>query len=155
MRNPIYRITWIRRKGRLYAAFRSYPITESQNKNRSSSTEYLDVKVTVKNQNELLYLAKKFVSSLPLIQGSVIRLDAGNIMLDVGRTGGLKKGIKCTIYREGNEIKHPVTGEILGIETTIVGEIQITDPFDKYASGRITHTVQGKTINVGDKFITK
>ena len=106
-------------------------------------------------KNTVVYLAKKFVSSLPLIQGSVIRLDAGNIMLDVGRTGGLKKGIKCTIYREGNEIKHPVTGEILGIETTIVGEIQITDPFDKYASGRITHTVQGKTINVGDKFITK
>ncbi len=106
-------------------------------------------------KNTVAYLAKKFVSSLPLIQGTVIRLDAGNIMLDVGRNGGLKKGIKCTIYREGNEIKHPVTGEILGTETTIVGEMQITDPFDRYASGRIIRTNTGQTIQVGDKFITK
>ncbi len=106
-------------------------------------------------KNTVAYLAKKFVSSLPLIQGTVIRLDAGNIMLDVGRKGGLKKGIKCTIYREGKIIKHPVTGEVLGKETTIVGEIQITDPFDKYASGRIIRTNTGQVIQVGDKFITK
>ena len=106
-------------------------------------------------KNTVAYLAKKFVSSLPLIQGTVIRFDGGNIMVDVGRTRGLKKGVKCTIYREGKEIKHPVTGEVLGKETQIIGEIQVTDPFDKYASGRIIRTLTGKTIRVGDKFITK
>ncbi len=106
-------------------------------------------------KNTVAYLAKKFVSSLPLIQGTVIRLDGGNIMVDVGRTGGLKKGIKCTIYREGKEIRHPVSGEILGKETTIVGEIKITDPFDKYASGRTIRTTAGQILQVGDKFITK
>ncbi len=106
-------------------------------------------------KNTVDYLAKKFVSSLPLLQGTVIRIDGGNVMVDVGRTGGLKKGVKCTIYREGKQIKHPVTGEILGVETTIIGEIQITDPFDKYASGRITRINEGQTIKVGDKFVTK
>lgn len=54
---PIYRVTWIRRKGRLYAAFRSYPIREKpSSKNRSG--EYLDVKTPVRSQEELLYLAR-------------------------------------------------------------------------------------------------
>jgi len=115
----------------------------------SARSDVQSVKKTV------AYLAKKFVSSLPLIQGSVIRIDGGNVMVDVGRTGGLKKGVKCTIYREGKEIKHPVTGEILGKETTIIGEIQITDPFDKYASGRVTRMEKDRLIKIGDKFITK
>lgn len=60
MKSPIYRITWIRERGRLYAAFRSYPITESKpQRGNRQSIDYLDVKVSVKNQEELLYLAKK------------------------------------------------------------------------------------------------
>jgi len=59
MKNPIYRITWIKKKGRLYAAFRSYPITENKPQRSRASEEYLDVKVSVNNQEELLYLAQK------------------------------------------------------------------------------------------------
>jgi len=101
------------------------------------------------------YLADKFVSSLPLIAGTVIRIDGGGIMLDIGRNGGIKKGIKCIIYREGNEIKHPVTGEVLGKETSIIGQMLVTDPFDKYSSGHVLKTEPGQIIQVGDKFITK
>jgi len=101
------------------------------------------------------FLVDKFVTSLPLLEGTVIRIDAGGIMVDKGRSSGVKKGVKCTIYREGAEIKHPVTGEVLGTETVIIGEIQITDPFDKYSSGRIVKLEPGQSIAVGDKFITK
>ena len=59
MRNPIYRVTWIREKGRLYTAFRSYPITEGKPQGGNKSREYLDVKVSAKSQEELMYLAKK------------------------------------------------------------------------------------------------
>ena len=115
----------------------------------SSNTTVKSVKETVD------FLADKFVTSLPLLEGTVIRIDAGGIMVDKGRSTGIKKGVKCTIYREGAEIKHPVTGEVLGKETIIVGEIQITDPFDKYSSGRIIKLEPGQSIAVGDKFITK
>ena len=111
---------------------------------------------TVKSVKETVdFLADKFVTSLPLLEGTVIRIDAGGIMVDKGRSAGLKKGVKCTIYREGAEIKHPVTGEVLGKETVVIGEIQITDPFDKYSSGRIIKLEPGQSIAVGDKFITK
>jgi len=106
-------------------------------------------------KNAVDYLADKFVSSLPLIAGTVIRMDGGGIMLDIGRNGGIKKGIKCIIYREGNEIRHPVSGEILGKETSIIGEVLVTDPFDKYSSGRVLKTEAGQMITVGDKFLTK
>lgn len=111
---------------------------------------------TVKSVKETVdFLVDKFVTSLPLLEGTVIRIDAGGIMVDKGRSTGIKKGVKCTIYREGAEIKHPVTGEVLGKETVIIGEIQITDPFDKYSSGRIIKLEPGQSIAVGDKFITK
>ncbi|MBN2707773.1 MAG: hypothetical protein JXR46_01900 [Calditrichaceae bacterium] len=115
----------------------------------SAKSDQVSVKTTVE------YLAKKFVSSLPLVQGGVIRVDGGTLMIDVGSHGGIKKGIKCTIYREGNEIKHPVTGEVLGVETTILGEVQVTDPFDKYSSARIIRVEPGQALMVGDKFLTK
>ncbi|HID39756.1 MAG TPA: hypothetical protein EYP36_09625 [Calditrichaeota bacterium] len=111
---------------------------------------------TVKSVKETVdFLVDKFVTSLPLLEGTVIRIDAGGIMVDKGRSTGIKKGVKCTIYREGAEIKHPVTGEVLGKETVIIGEIQITDPFDKYSSGRIIKLEPGQSIAVSDKFITK
>ena len=100
-------------------------------------------------------LANKFVKSLPLVQGSVIRINSDGIMLDIGRKGGIKKGIKCTVYKEGSEVKHPVTGEVLGKEKTIVAEVLITDSFDKYSSGRIIKSEIGLYISVGDKFLTK
>ncbi len=115
----------------------------------STSTSVQNVKETVD------FLVTKFVTSLPLLEGTVIRIDAGGIMVDKGRSSGIKKGVKCTIYREGAEIKHPVTGEVLGTETIIIGEIQITDPFDKYSSGRIIKLEPGQSIAVGDKFVTK
>jgi hypothetical protein len=59
MRAPIYGVTWVRKKGRLYAAFRSYPIKESKPQSGRRSREYLDVKVSVKSQEELLYLAER------------------------------------------------------------------------------------------------
>jgi len=106
-------------------------------------------------KNAVNYLADKFVSSLPLIAGTVMRMDGGGIMLDIGRNGGIKKGIKCIIYREGNEIIHPESGENMGKETTIIGEVLVTDPFDKYSSGRVLKTEAGQMITIGDKFITK
>ncbi len=59
MKNPSYGITWIRKKGRLYVAFRSYPVTENRPRGGSRAREYLDVKVSVKNLEELLYLARR------------------------------------------------------------------------------------------------
>ncbi|MGD9486862.1 MAG: CsgG/HfaB family protein [Calditrichaceae bacterium] len=115
----------------------------------SGSSDAQSVKNTVEN------LANKFTESLPLVEGYIIRQDENGIMLDVGRTGGIKKGMKCVVYKEGAEVKHPITGEVLGKETKIVAEILVTDSFEKYSSARIIQNEPGQIVAIGDKFLTK
>jgi TolB-like protein len=114
----------------------------------TGSSDAQSVKNAVEN------LARKITESLPLVDGYVIRIDGPELIIDVGRNGGLKKGMKCIIYREGAPIKHPITGEILGKETNIIGEVLVTDAFDKYSVVKQLKTMSG-VISIGDKFITK
>jgi len=108
---------------------------------------------TLKNIVEKLAL--KFVQSFPLVEGLVIKNDPGSLMIDKGSDNGLKKGMKCVIYREGAEIKHPVTGEVLGKDTKILGEISLNNVYGKYTSGSVLSDGNENIIQVGDKFITK
>jgi hypothetical protein len=66
----------------------------------------------------------------------------------------MKKGMKCVIYKEGAPIKHPITGEILGKETNVIGEVLVTDAFDKYSVAKQL-SIAGGVMSIGDKFITK
>jgi hypothetical protein len=114
----------------------------------TGSSDAQNVKNAVEN------LARKITESLPLVEGYVIKIDGQQLILDVGRNGGLKKGMKCVIYKEGAPIKHPITGEILGKETTVLGQVLVSDAFEKYSvSKQLTFT--GDVISIGDKFITK
>lgn len=115
----------------------------------TGSSDAQSVKNAVEN------LARKITEDLPLIQGFIIKIDGDDLILDAGRNGGLKKGMKCHVYREGKEIKHPITGEILGKETKILGEILVSEVFDKYSVSRILNKELGTAISLGDKFLTK
>ena len=114
----------------------------------TGSSDAQSVKNAVEN------LARKITESLPLVEGYVIKIDGSKLILDIGRVGGLKKGMKCVIYKEGAPIKHPITGETLGKETKILGEVLVTEAFDKYSVAEQLR-VEGAVISIGDKFITK
>jgi hypothetical protein len=114
----------------------------------TGSSDAQSVKNAVEN------LARKITESLPLVDGYVIRIDETELIIDVGRNGGMKKGMKCVIYKEGAPIKHPITGEILGKETDVIAEVLVTDVFDKYSVAKQLAGTGG-TISIGDKFITK
>jgi TolB-like protein len=114
----------------------------------SSSSDAQSVKSAVDN------LARKITQELPLVEGYVIQIDVLKVILDNGRNSGLKKGMKCVVYKEGGEIKHPLTGEILGKDTIILAEVLITDVFDKYCVARSIKN-EGGEISIGDKFLTK
>jgi TolB-like protein len=116
----------------------------------SGSADALSVKNIVEN------LANKFTQSLPLVSGTVIQVNTDNtILLDVGRVGGLKKGLKCVVYKEGPELRHPISGEILGRKTIILGEVLITESLEKFATALVIKTENGQAITMGDKFLTK
>lgn len=102
---------------------------------------------TVANVATLLY------NELPIIEGDIIRVDSEELFIDIGSISGLRKGTKCVVFREGESIKHPISGEILGKKVTRLGEIIVIQVQDKFATVKPLETEQD--IKVGDKVIIK
>ncbi len=102
---------------------------------------------TITNVATMLY------NELPIIEGDIIRVDAEELFIDIGSTKGLRKGTKCVVFREGESIKHPISGEILGKKVTRLGEIIVIQVQDKFATVKPVETEQD--IKVGDKVIIK
>lgn len=98
--------------------------------------------------------ANKIKNDMPLITGYVIQTEQDRLTLDLGRSRGIRKGMKCHIYREGDPIVHPITKEVIGKSIDELCEAQFTDVFEAYAIAVITKTKSG-TVQVSDRVVTK
>ena len=98
-------------------------------------------------------LAVMIYNDLPIVEGLIVQEDEENIYIDIGSSAGVRKGTKCVIFREGKEIVHPVTKEVIGKEVTKLGELVITHVQEKMSIARIVEK-EGK-IEVGDKVVVK
>jgi curli biogenesis system outer membrane secretion channel CsgG len=58
--------------------------------------------------------------------GKIAKADGGTLYLNVGAEGGVKEGDEFTVFRVGEVIKDPDTGEVLGSNESKVGKIRIT-----------------------------
>jgi TolB-like protein len=108
---------------------------------------YETLDATVSNVATLLY------NELPIIEGDIIKVDSDELFIDIGSIQGLRKGTKCVVFREGESIKHPISGEILGKKVTRLGEIIVIQVQDKFATVKPIETEQD--IKVGDKVLIK
>ena len=102
----------------------------------------------------ILDLGEKIKKELPIVNGFVINVQGDKLTLDIGLNKGVKKGMKCTVYREGEAIIHPGTGKVLGKMINEICEVQIIDVFDGYSLSRITRSMKGTPKNM-DKIVTK
>lgn len=99
-------------------------------------------------------LAEKFEKDLPIVQGLVINVQGNTVTLDMGANKGLKKGMKCLIYREGDPIVHPVTKEVIGRIINQVCEVRVKDVYPAYSIAEVTKHLSGSPQKL-DKVITK
>ncbi|MGE3535872.1 MAG: CsgG/HfaB family protein [Candidatus Tectimicrobiota bacterium] len=99
-------------------------------------------------------LALKMRQRFPLVQGLVLKTDAQKVFVDLGNKQ-IKKYMKLLIFREGESIKHPVTGQVLGAPTEVVGEIKVEAVFDDLAQGALRPQKTPVEIKQLDKVITK
>ena len=60
------------------------------------------------------------------IAGKIARVEGSTIYLNVGSEAGIKEGDAFDVYRVGNVIKDPDTGEVLGTDETKVGSVKVT-----------------------------
>lgn len=98
---------------------------------------------------------KNFVKKLnemnPL-EGMIVKVDGKKIYIDLGFREGVEKDDKFIIFSEGDFIKHPVTGEILGVDRIERGVIT-ADTVTQ--SMTICNLEKGRTTTLqpGDKII--
>jgi len=71
-------------------------------------------------------------------KGYVVKTDGAQVWLDLTAVDGAAPGRGFQIYAEGEDIKHPVTGEQLGKAEKKLAEGKIEDVAEKFSVGRMT-----------------
>ncbi len=66
-----------------------------------------------------------------------------------GRKSGVKEGMIFEVYKEGEIVKHPKTGEILYVKKIDSGTVKITSVQDKIAKGIILEEIGETGIQYG------
>jgi sugar lactone lactonase YvrE/TolB-like protein len=99
-----------------------------------------------------LFVAQ-LVSKFPL-RGFIIHQKDETFIIDVGKSAGAKQGMRFKVYREGEIIKHPVSGEILGVEKIPTGQLELTEVQEKLAFARLIEQKTGESVAVGQNVVS-
>ena len=81
----------------------------------------------------LTALVSQVAEQFPQIDGDVVEVRGKNITVSVGRRQGVQVGLTFTVYRQGREIRHPTTKELLGRMEEAVGRATVSQVFDTLA----------------------
>ena len=101
-----------------------------------------------KLENLVVQMAEKIIADFPL-EGYIVQRAGNSVLIDLGKRTGVKKGMRFTVYREGKMITHPKTGEVLDVEKTETGTIEITEVKTKTSDATILHETDASAITNG------
>lgn len=107
---------------------------------KSTSTERLEELVK--------QMAEKIIKDFPL-QGYIVNKEEQRVVIDVGRRAGVKRGMRFVVYKEGEVIRHPKTGEILDVKTIETGVLEIDKVKTKISEGKIVKEYKPEIVEYG------
>ena len=85
-------------------------------------------------------------------RGNVIKASAdGKVYINAGKDAGLRTGMVLVAQSVGEELKDPVTGEVLDSETKPAGFVTISDVRDRVAIGMLGGAPEGVLLKAGDR----
>jgi hypothetical protein len=91
-------------------------------------------------------LVDQTVAAFPKLQADIIDVQGNTLTLSGGARAGAQVGLTVEVFREGKEIKHPKTGQVLGRTEQSIGRAVVTRVFEGYSLAR--H--EGEEAKVGD-----
>ena len=94
-------------------------------------------------------LVEQLLDLFPKFQGEVLEAQGDTLTLGAGVRAGARVGLEVEVYREGREIKHPRTGEILGRAEDVLGTARITQTQETLS---VAQAPAGLQIKPGDRF---
>jgi len=100
-------------------------------------------------------LALKYKNSFPLLEGLIIKKEGEVILIDLGNNKNIKPDMGLILFREGEQIKHPVSGAFLGSESIELGVAKVDNVYDEFARATITDKEKAIKIETLDRVLTK
>ncbi|HET9854313.1 MAG TPA: VCBS repeat-containing protein [Methylomirabilota bacterium] len=94
-------------------------------------------------------LVEQLLDLFPQFAGEVLEARPGALTLGAGTKAGARPGLDVEIFREGREIKHPRTGEMLGRAEDALGLARITQVQEGLA---VATPPAGVEVKPGDRF---
>ena len=93
-------------------------------------------------------LVDQVQAQFPKVDGEVIEVQDGTVTLSLGSRDGLVPGVELALYRQGRELRHPKTGELLGRTEQQLGRLSIQQVFEAYSTGT---AARGTEVQAGDR----
>jgi TolB-like protein len=102
-------------------------------------------------EHHVIQIAEIIINKGFPIEGYVVGRDKDTVVIDSGKLAGVKKGMHFTIYTEGQVIKHPKTGEVLGVEEISTGVVEVFKVTDMISIGKVIEEAKDHTIQSGQQ----
>src|SRR5262249_47492648 len=93
-------------------------------------------------------LVEQLADLFPKVQGEVLEAQGGSVTLDIGRKDGVQPGLVLEVIRQGREITHPRTGQVLGRVEDTVGTVTVAAVQERFSTAR---SVTGGEVKPGDR----
>ena len=94
--------------------------------------------------------AKKIAELFPLLQGLVVEVDGDRVLIDLGGRRGAYEGMELEVYREGEAVRHPVTGQFLGRRDVRLGVIRVEEVKEEFSEAVAVSREKEAKISWGD-----
>ena len=99
-------------------------------------------------QQLIVLMSKKIIKNFPL-ECYVVKRSGKTVTIDLGKIAGVKPDMEFIVFKEGDVIKHPKTGEVLDVSRLQTGRFKITYVQNKIAEGVILNEVEPDGIEYG------
>jgi len=94
-------------------------------------------------------MADDFIKAFTPLEGLVISVEGGTLYLDLGESGGAQVGQEFTIFRKGDEFRHPLTRKVLGRYEEVLGYAQIRRAQPRFSEA-VYVPIEGKPLPLPD-----
>ena len=104
--------------------------------------------------------AKKIAGVFPLVQGMVVKVEGDRVLVDLGARRGAYEGMELEVYREGEEVKHPISGQTLGrrdVRRGVIRVVEVKAEFSEAVAVRLEKEAQfswGDSVRISSDRIT-
>ena len=96
-------------------------------------------------------VAGQLAQRFPHLQGEVVEVQGGQLYLSLGARDQVLQGMRLNVFREGEELTSPSTGEVLGRLEEDIGTVTVTQVAETYAVATLTDAADGAAVQAGDK----